>query len=236
MRVVRQTVALIIPLLISSLPLATQAQQGGLITDVTGDGTVNVLTFGDSITYGVGDGLNPGEYVETIDDIGLAGGYPKRLSASVSAGVENGGVPGERLIWDGFARAASFVIGGDVDTIVIMEGTNDAIHRVEGREYRIALQRLINVARAEGKGILLNTLPPPVANRAPLALFTTLYSSIIRDLAVVNSVAVADVEQKFRSACPDLEACQLYNLPEGLHPNSSGYDAIAQVVSEALGG
>jgi hypothetical protein len=44
MRVVRQTVALIIPLLISSLPLATQAQQGGLITDVTGDGTVNVVT------------------------------------------------------------------------------------------------------------------------------------------------------------------------------------------------
>ncbi len=212
------------------------AQEGKLLGDVTGDGSVTVLAFGDSITYGVGDGGNPGDYVETIEDSGEPRGYPKRLSAAISAGVNNAGSPGERFLYDGFARLMSFIIGGDVDTVVFMEGTNDAFHRIEGRDYRIALQRMLNVARAENKNVLLNTLPPPVASNASLALFTTLYSSIMRDLGVLNSVPVADVEQKFRQNCPDLDSCQLYNLPEGLHPNSAGYDAISKVVSEALGG
>lgn len=219
-----------------TLARSSHAQQSNLLGDVTGDGSVTVLAFGDSITYGVGDGENPGDYVETIDDAGEPRGYPKRLSAAISAGVNNGGSPGERFLYDGFARLMSFVIGGEVDTIVFMEGANDAFHRVEGRDYRIVLQRMLNVARAEGKNILLNTLPPPVANNASLAVFTTLYSSIIKDLGVLNSVPVADVEQKFRASCPDLDNCQLFNIPEGLHPNTAGYDAISQVVAEALGG
>ncbi len=218
------------------LARCSHAQEGDLLGDVTGDGSVTVLAFGDSITYGVGDGGNPGDYVETIEDSGEPRGYPKRLSATISAGVNNAGSPGERFLYDGFRRLMSFIIGGDVDTVVFMEGANDAVHRIEGREYRIALQRAINATRAEGKNILLNTLPPPVALRSSLAPFTTLYSSIVKDLGVLNSVAVADVEQKFRESCPDLDSCQLYNLPEGLHPNSAGYNAISKVVSEALGG
>jgi lysophospholipase L1-like esterase len=213
---------------------SAKAQNAGFLADRNGDSSVSVLTFGDSITYGVGDGTNPGDYVEEIEQSGEARGYPQRLSAALSAGVDNGGVPGERFLNDGLIRSTSLIIGSDVDTVVIMEGTNDAIHRIDGRDYRIALQKLINVARAEGKGVVLNTLPPPVAMRAPLALFTTLYSSIIRDLAVVNSVGLADVEQSFRATCPDLDNCQLYNLPEGLHPNSVGYDLIAKVVTETL--
>jgi len=213
-----------------------RAQGGGLLTDVTGDGAVTVVAFGDSITYGVGDGGNPGDYVDEIDRSGEPRGYPKRLSAAISAGVSNGGSPGERFLYDGFERLIPFIIGGDVDTVIFMEGSNDAVHRIEGRDYRIALQRSINVARAEGKNILLNTLPPPVALRSSLALYTTLYSSIIRDLGVINSVSVADIEQRFRETCPDLDNCRLYNIPEGLHPNTAGYDAISQVVAEALGG
>lgn len=219
-----------------SHPGQALAQSGALLEDVNGDGAVTVLAFGDSITYGVGDGSNPGDYVEAIDEAGKPRGYPKRLSAKISAGVENAGVPGERFLWDGVSRAASLVIGSDVDTVIFMEGANDAVHRMEGRDYRIGLQRLINVVRAEGKGMLLNTVTPPAGSHASLAPYTTLYSSIVRDLAVINSLSVADVEQKFRSTCPDLDSCQLYNLPEGLHPNTLGYDAIAQVVLDALGG
>jgi lysophospholipase L1-like esterase len=226
-------VVLVVALTASGVGLS-RAEEGNLLADVNGDGAVNVLAFGDSITYGVGDGSNSGDYVESIEDSGEARGYPKRLSAAISAGVENAGVPGERFLYEGFGRLTSFTIGGDVDTVIFMEGANDAVHRMEGRDYRIALQRLINVARAEGRGILLNTLPPPVAMRSSLAFYTGLYSAIIKELAVINSVAVADVEQKFRSMCPDLDNCQLYNLPEGLHPNSAGYDAIAATVSEAL--
>jgi lysophospholipase L1-like esterase len=202
--------------------------------DVTGDGQVHVLAFGDSITYGVGDGENPGDYVEVIDDAGAPRGYPLRLSTDGGRLVSNAGVPGEQLLNGGIQRFPELVVGSDVDTVVVMEGVNDAVQRVEASEYRAALQRIINVARAEGKKIVLNTLPPPTAMRSSLTPYTNLYSSVVRELAGVNDLTVADVEQRFVSDCPDMATCIHYNLPEGLHPNTSGYDAIAEVVQNAL--
>ncbi len=205
-----------------------------VLRDVTGDGQVEVLAFGDSITYGVGDGNNPGDYIPEIADEGSPRGYPKRVSAATGLSVSNAGVPGERLVQSGLERFPSLVVGSDIDTIVFMEGTNDAVFQTEGSQYRRAVQRVINVARAEGKSMVLATLAPPTGSRAPLALFTTFYSSIVRDLGVVNSLPVADVEQQFLSSCADLNTCPLYNLPEGLHPNTAGYDAIAEVISAAM--
>ena len=212
------------------------AQGQSSVGDINGDGKVSVLTFGDSITYGVGDGLSPGSFVEEIPDIGAANGYPARISAAMGLDVANAGLPGERLLTGGIYRLPSLVVGSDVDVVVIMEGANDAINRVESREYRIALQRLINVVLADGRNVVLATLPPPAASRRSLALYTSLYSSIIRELGAINSVAVAEVEQKFVTECPDLDMCSLYNIPEGLHPNTAGYDAIAEVMQVALGG
>ena len=90
--------------------------------------------------------------------------------------------------------------------------------------------------KAEDRQMVLATLPPPVANQQPLSLYTNLYSAIIRELSVTNSVPYADVEQKFITDCPELQSCALYNIPEGLHPNTAGYDAIASVISAALEG
>lgn len=205
-----------------------------VLRDVTGDGQVEVLAFGDSITYGVGDGNNPGDYIPEITDEGRPRGYPKRVSATTGLPVSNAGRPGERLVRSGLERFPSLVVGSDTDTVIFMEGTNDAVFQTEGSQYRRAVQRVINVARAEGKSIVLTTLAPPTGSHAPLALFTTFYSSIVRDLGVINSVPVADVEQQFLSSCADLNTCQLYNLPEGLHPNTLGYDAIAEVISATM--
>jgi lysophospholipase L1-like esterase len=204
------------------------------LADNTGDGAINLLAFGDSITYGVGDGIAPGEVTNSIDESGAPRGYPLRLSSQTSVGVENGGEPGERFIYEGLARLIHSVLNTDIDAVILMEGTNDAIHQIDERDYRINMQRAINVIRAEGRGLILNTLPPPTADRADLAPYTALYSSILRELAQINSTALADVEQHFIDSCPDLTTCKLYNLPEGLHPNTLGYDAIVDVVSSAL--
>jgi lysophospholipase L1-like esterase len=209
---------------------------GAPLADRNGDGVVSILAFGDSITYGVGDDLAAGSYVEEVPELGAARGCPKRLSGLVSAAVSNAGEPGERLTQSGWARLPGLVVGSDVDTVILMEGTNDAIHRTEGAEYRRKVQRLINVVRAEGRSMVLATLPPPVANQQSLSLFTNLYSAIIRELSVVNSLPYADVEQKFISDCPELQSCPLYNIPEGLHPNTTGYDAIADVMRTTLEG
>jgi lysophospholipase L1-like esterase len=202
--------------------------------DVTGDGKVHILAFGDSITYGVGDGKNPGDSVEEISDAGDPRGYPLRISSESSWSVSNAGLPGEQLLGGGTERFRDLVVGTDVDTIVFMEGVNDAIQRVEASQYRAAVQRVINLARAEGKNIVLNTLPPPTAMRESLAPFTNLYSNVVRELAAVNDLMVADVQQRFETDCPEMSSCRNYNLPEGLHPNTSGYDAIAEVVRSTL--
>lgn len=205
-----------------------------LAQDSEASGQKHILAFGDSITYGVGDGKNPGAYVEEIVEAGEPRGYPLRLSASSAAVVSNAGNPGEELLRGGMQRFPDLVVGTDVDTVIFMEGANDAVQRAGSTEYRAAVQRLINVTRAEGKTIVLNTLPPPTGLRGSLVPYTNLYSAIIRDLASVNNVALADIERKFATSCPDMTVCSLYNLPEGLHPNTAGYDAIAEVVKATL--
>jgi len=63
---------------------------------------------------------------------------------------------------------------------------------------------------------------------------TALYSETVRQLGALNEIPVIDLEQGFLTDCPDLSICPYYNLPEGLHPNTVGYDAIARMVATKL--
>jgi lysophospholipase L1-like esterase len=219
-----------------ALGLDNAYAQGGRAEDVNGDGSIQILTFGDSITYGVGDGERSGDYIEELAGIGKPRGYPLRLSKVAGWQVSNAGIPGEQLLQGGVQRYPDAIVGSDVDVVVVMEGVNDAVQRVEAAEYRAAMQRIINVTRAEGKNMLLVTLPPTTGLRESLAPYTNLYSSIIRDIASLNDVAVADLEKRFQTDCPELSSCALYNIPEGLHPNTSGYDVVAEVIRAGLTG
>ncbi len=206
------------------------------LTDRNGDGAVEILAFGDSITYGVGDGSTPGDYVEQIYDAGDPRGYPLRLSSLIGVAVDNAGLPGEELIRTGIDRFPGLVIGGSADAVIIMEGVNDAGQQITASVYSNTLQRAINVARAENKDVVLATIAPPTEFHSSLAPFTNAYSVAVRRLAAINSLPLADIEQTFYQACPDLSICSYYNLPEGLHPNTLGYDAIAEAMALAVSG
>ncbi len=208
--------------------------QESLVNDVNGDGVVNVTSFGDSITYGVGDGLAPGTDVPAVEESGSPRGYPKRLRLSLNLSVRNSGVPGEELVAQGVWRIPEVVVGSQVDTVVLMEGSNDSVKQTSAGDYARAVQRAINVVRASGKQMVIATIPPPTANHSSLAPITESYSSVVRELAALNEVGLADVEALWHSTCPELEQCDLYNLPEGLHPNTKGYDALAQMMAAAL--
>ncbi len=211
------------------------AAEPAAFRDRNGDGIIHILAFGDSITYGVGDGYEPGEVVVDIESSGGVGGYPSRISEATGVAVSNAGVPGERMLFSGTERFPQLVANSDVDTVLFMEGANDAIHRILGGDYRVALQKVMNVARAEGKHLVVGTLPSPVAFHESLSLYTALYSSIVRELGVLNSVPVADIEQVYAQQCPESDECLLYNIPEGLHPNTAGYDAMAEEFLTVLG-
>jgi len=213
----------------------------GVLSDTNGDGQIEVLAFGDSITYGIGDGTKPGDYVPEILSRGSPRGYPIRLSSLLGLPVYNAGVPGEELcgsgaIGSGIERFPNLVAGSSADVVIIMEGANDAQHFVTARTLSIHLQKAINVARAEGKNIVLATITPPTGNHAQFGGFTAAYSNSIRSVAATNLLPLADVEAAFYQACPQLDTCSFYNLPEGLHPNTAGYDALTETMALALGG
>lgn len=231
--------ALVLLIIWTGVSSGSSAFADSVLSDTNGDGQVEILAFGDSITYGVGDGTQPGEYVVTIPGRGAPRGYPLRLSSLVGVPVYNGGVPGEELvgsgaIGSGIDRFPNLIVGSSVDVVIIMEGSNDAQHFVTSRTYSTTLQKAINVARAEGKHVVLATLPPPTGNHAQFAGFTYAYSESVRQLATLNSLALSDVEQTFFEGCTQLSTCAYYNLPEGLHPNTPGYDAITDAMAAAL--
>jgi len=205
-----------------------------LLRDRNGDGEVVFAGFGDSITYGVGDGTEPGEEVDAIPFTDGTVGYVQRVSQLMKIQALNLGVPGEVFTLDGINRFVKDVSESDADIIGIMEGANDAIRRITEGEYGRALQKAINVTRVMGKTPVLFTLPPACCEHAGARLYTDVYNGRIRHLARVNGVAIADAQKGWITTCDRLDRCNLYNLPEGLHPNSKGYDVISQVLSAAL--
>jgi lysophospholipase L1-like esterase len=220
--------------------VSAASAQDAVLQDRNGDGSIEVIAFGDSITYGVGDGYSPDEYVEVITDFGKPRGYPRRLSSLLGVSVLNAGVPGEGLAEDGsetgVERFPGVVLGSDADVVIIAEGTNDAERLVPNDVFVPALQKMVNVARAAGRQVVLSTLATPIGLRAQYAPFTQNISNLIRDVAAINSLPLVDIEKLFQDGCPVYEDCQYYNRPEGLHPNTVGYDAIAAGMASVLQG
>jgi lysophospholipase L1-like esterase len=212
---------------------SVEAQQSPL-TDRDGNGAIELLAFGDSLTYGVGDDTPPGDYVEEITDSGYPRGYPVRVSAALGVSVLNSGVPGEILTSEGVGRFPGVVRQGGFDTVLILEGANDANFRIDSGVYARSLQKMINVARAENKGIVLLTIPPSSGNHSSLRPFTDAFSADMRELAYLNEIPLVDIESSFIAACPDYSTCPLLNLPEGLHPNVLGYDSMATAIAGGL--
>lgn len=220
-----------LPLILS---VGASADDLSILRDVNGDGAVKVLAFGDSITYGVGDAFQPGQHVEDMTGSGEKGGYPERLERYLGVPVANQGIPGEELTVGGVERFPRQATGSAFDIVIIMEGTNDAPQQISYGHYSRSLQRMINVGVADGKEVVVMTVPPPVASRDSIQPFTQSYSRAGRDLARINGVPLIDVEQAITDACPVLDRCSFYNLPEGLHPNRRGYDALGQIVAAGL--
>ena len=214
----------------------SQEQEFDLLADRNGDGVLAISCFGDSITYGVGDGTFPGEVVEVAPITDGAQGYHKRIELLAGFPARNYGDPGERFLTAGLARFPSVVALNNSDLIAIFEGTNDAIERVSTESLVHGLQQAVNIARAKGMMPVLFTIPPACCSRAGRDVFTRDYSRAIRERAALNEVPLADIERAWDTTCQNKEECELFNIPDGVHPNTRGYDVIAQVVLAALYG
>ncbi len=211
-----------IPLFVN--PVAAQS----ILQDVNGDGLVTVVAFGDSISFGQGDYELPGEIVEDPDPTNGSAGYLKRVRELAGLATVNASVRGEVFSTEGIFRFPSSIANNNADIVGILEGTNDLVIQVSTSEYLLQMQKAINIAKAQGKQVVLFTILPTCCNHSGRDIFTAEFSRIIRELATRNQVVLADIEKAWITTCAGDRACYLFNIPDGLHPNNTGYDVIGQ--------
>ncbi len=204
-------------------------------SDRNGDGEIKVLAFGDSITYGIGSTHQAGEYVESVGPE-KSKGYPEILSEISSIEVMNAGIPGDRLIEGGADRAVRKIKTGLYDAVIILEGANDAMYQESPSDYDIALQKVINVAVLHNTEPILMTGPWPLVNHAGQGSWIGNYNAKVFNAADINELRLVDLESLWFERCTDDEVCDLYNMPEGLHPNLLGYQVMAEYIYDTLSG
>jgi lysophospholipase L1-like esterase len=210
----------------ATIPIATS-----LLQDTNGNGILELAAFGDSITRGMGDNVRVGEDVEsgTLDLPTSEAGYPLRLERILGIQVTNLGDPGEQLVTAGLPRFTREILSHHYDVVFLMEGTNDSFAHATANTVRNSYQTIVNIARMANTNVIMLAMPPVCCGHAGLARFVDTYRDQAKFVAAVNGLALSDVNHAFRNTC-NVGDCYLLNLPEGLHPNTKGYDIISEAV------
>ena len=209
--------------------------------------------FGDSITWGE-DGtfavtttalqeLIPRKRVQLVGHE-----YPTDLLASLRAryttqagtlAVLNAGNPGERVgDPDTLTRFSTSVLSGGYQALLLMEGANDLYDEyygsAEAEGLALAnLRTIVERAKGAGLAVFLATIPPedpfkcvPICRGMASALVAP-FNTRLRALAAAEGVALVDVNQAFGGDGSLLST-------DGLHPNASGYQRIADTFFQAI--
>jgi len=219
-----------------STTVFAQTQVLNTIEDLNFDGVVEFLAFGDSITRGVGDDIRVGEDVIAVSEAPSGeAGYPRRLEDRLGVLVSNKGIPGERISSSGIFRFTKVVKSTNADYVLISEGANDSFDAVSAADLGRNLQTLINIAKALKKEVILVGIPPSCCRHDGTGKFVKQYNQKYADLADLNGLLFSNTERAWENTC-NTKKCFLLNLPEGLHPNTKGYDSMAEVIIATLYG
>ncbi len=234
MKMTRKTISILFILCISHLSLTSVGAQAQVLVDTNGDELVVVMGFGDSITYGVGDDTPPGAYVDMPNLTDGSRGYLTRISSLGGVATINKGVPGEFLSIGGINRLPNAVAASNADIVLLMEGANDSSIQLDSKKYRLLYQKAINVIRALGRIPVAMKEPLPCCDRIDRVPFIQAYNANVADLAAINGIHIVDLAHTWETTCQNKSSCELFNIPDGIHPNSLGYDAIGQTVLATL--
>lgn len=192
-----------------------------------------ILAFGDSITSGVnGDtgGLTPAPYPATLQTM-LANRYYDQTIIVVNAGL------GGEHVSDGISRLQGLLTSVNPQAVLLMEGANDLNAAFITGQNRLALpaiadglRDMIKLVRQSGAEVLIATVTPQRRN-SPKGAGADLVSSL-NDLiywsADRESAPVVDVWQAFGGNA------DLYIGADGLHPNTAGYQQLAETFFGAV--
>ncbi|MEM8933014.1 MAG: GDSL-type esterase/lipase family protein, partial [Acidobacteriota bacterium] len=192
-----------------------------------------VIAFGDSITWGFGDGNArcPGD----PNGPPRAGGYPPRLTnrlgdSGIPNEIRNEGACGE-VTAGGVTRLPTVLEQNpDTDVVVIMEGTNDISDRdISTESMRANIATMVQTALdAEIWPVLASPIPrsPEAAGSNDRAGFLT---SLIREDAMEAGI---DFANPFNDM---IDIVDLYDrfYADPYHPNAAGYGLLTDILEPA---
>ena len=197
-----------------------------LLSDQNGDGQLNLLAFGDSITGGVGDSTTTG-----------LRGYPLRLQNTLHVPVVASAENGEDLAYHGLNRLQDVLKTSKADIVLLDEGNSDAYDNITAAQFRNALKAAIDDVKNAGKlPVLLNQYPNCCDFGAGHEDDLNEVNLLIAQAAEENSIPLVDLDRAWKTSCDKLPNCNLVHLPEGVHPTARGYDVIFQAVLATLSG
>jgi len=163
-----------------------------------------VLAFGDSLTYGTGSSVN--------------NAYPAVLESLINRKVINAGVPGE-ISQQGLARLPRLIAQYRPDLIIICHGGNDLLRKLDMKQTKENIQRMIDMARQNGSQVMLIGVPE-------FGLFLNA-SPIYQTLADHNKIPIEN----------DILGDILGNnslKSDHIHPNAQGYQLFAEQIALLL--
>jgi acyl-CoA thioesterase-1 len=201
---IRRALAAALAAALASLPLAAGA----------GDGVV-VVCLGDSLTEGYG--VEPEQSWPSLLESRLrANGHPgvRVVNAGISGSTSASAV--SRLRW---------LLASEPDVVILALGGNDGLRGLALEATEKNLADAIALAKSRGVRVVLAgmKLPP---NYGPD--YTRGFEAMFPALARRYEVALIPFLLEGVAARPDK------NLPDGIHPNASGYEIVVENVLEAL--
>jgi lysophospholipase L1-like esterase len=163
-----------------------------------------VLAFGDSLTFGVG--ANPSE------------SYPARLEALIGRKVISSGVPGETSA-GGLARLPGVLEEARPQLVILCEGGNDFLQKLDETQAANNLRAMIRVAKAQGAQVVLIAVPKPGLLPSPADFYA----------AVAKEFGVPHEETALRKILTDNAL-----KSDLVHPNAAGYTRLAEAIAALL--
>jgi lysophospholipase L1-like esterase len=168
------------------------------------DSNATILAFGDSLTYGTGSSIN--------------NAYPAALETLIHRKVINAGVPGE-ISQKGLSRLPQLISQYRPDLIIICHGGNDILHKLDMKQTKQNIQRMIDLARQSNIQVLLIGVPE-------FGLFLK-SSPIYQTLAEENHIPIEN------NILGDILGNNSLKS-DHIHPNSHGYRLFAEQIASLL--
>ena len=167
---------------------------------------IRIVALGDSLTAGLG--LSSHE------------AFPAKLQAALRARghdviIVNGGVSGDTAS-AGAARLDRSVPRG-TQGVILELGANDALSGIDPAVTEAALDDMLSRLRSRGIPVLFTgMLAPPSKGLVYMSRFQAIFPRLAREHRVAF----------YRFFLAGVAAVPALNLPDGMHPNAAGVDAI----------